>query len=372
MYAWEPAMPIQTTRTTIRCLRARIATGRENGRISRTTRTGFLVVAASLLLRAGQLTMKASKHSSVWLMSEQENRRTVMKPMLAAKADPNKFILPMTIQAKLDGIRCVIVDGKPLSRTLKEIPNREIFEALSNNPYLEGLDGELVVGDPTADDAYRKTTSYVMAHEKTGGDWTFWVFDRHDSNLPFDIRYEEVSRDTPIGPHIKVLSSITVDNADELNLHEEQAVSQGFEGLILRGPNSLYKYGRGTVKAGDLLKLKRFVDFEATITGVFEEMYNGNEAKTNALGRTERSSVQANKVGKGTLGGFVVEALNGDLKGVEFRVGTGFTAEHRADFWRDQDNLIGAVVKVKCFPVGVKEKPRHPVFLGFRNIEIDG
>lgn len=90
---------------------------------------------------------------------------------------------------------------------------------------------------------------------------------------------------------------------------------------------------------------------------------------TNALGRTERSSVKANKTGKGTLGGFHVYDV---VTGIEFRVGSGFTAEQREEFWIHQADIIGCTIKYKSFSIGVKEKPRHPVFLGFRNMEVDG
>ena len=34
--------------------------------------------------------------------------------------------------------------------------------------------------------------------------------------------------------------------------------------------------------------------------------------------------------------------------------------------------FTGRVAKVKSFPIGVKDKPRHPVFLGWRDMEVDG
>jgi hypothetical protein len=71
---------------------------------------------------------------------------------------------------------------------------------------------------------------------------------------------------------------------------------------MLRDPNGPYKFGRSTRKEGYLLKLKRFCDSEAEVIGVVELMHNGNEAKTNALGRTERSTRKAGKTGMGVLG----------------------------------------------------------------------
>jgi DNA ligase-1 len=57
-----------------------------------------------------------------------------------------------------------------------------------------------------------------------------------------------------------------------------------------------------------------------------------------------------------------------DLKtGVEFDIGTGFTESQRQLLWAQGDNLMGKIVKYKSQPTGVKDKPRFPVFLGFRD-----
>lgn len=294
-----------------------------------------------------------------------------MKPMLAKEAVADRLSYPLYAQAKLDGIRCVIVEGRALSRTLKEIPNREIYAELSRAD-LDGLDGEIVVGSPTAPDVYRQTSSYVMAGGKMNAPWTFYVFDRHNLALPYNLRREAVTTATPLSDHVATLPSVLCRSEADLDAFEQHTVSLGYEGVILRSPDAHYKYGRGTVAAGDLLKLKRFIDFEASILGVYEEMHNANEAKTNNLGRTERSSHRENKIGKDTLGGFYVEAINGPCAGAQFKVGTGFSAEDRQAYWQQRETLVGLVAKIKSFPVGVKDRPRHPVFLGLRNTDIDG
>lgn len=159
-----------------------------------------------------------------------------------------------------------------------------------------------------------------------------------------------------------------------------QWIGHGYEGAILRKPGSPYKHGRSTVKEGYLLKLKRFVDGEARVIGVTELMHNGNEATVNELGRTARSHSKAGMVPTGTMGTLIVR----DVKtGVEFEIGTGFTAEERASFWpsvirvigKTNDNrdifdagpLTGRLAKYKHFLVGTKDKPRHPVFIGWRD-----
>jgi len=145
---------------------------------------------------------------------------------------------------------------------------------------------------------------------------------------------------------------------------EESYLAAGYEGVMLRHPDGPYKHGRSTAKEAWLLKVKRFVDAEAKVIGYSEAQHNANEAKRNELGQLERSSHKAGKVGKQTLGALMVK----DLKtGVEFDIGTGFTESQRQLLWAQGDNLIGKVVKYKSQPTGVKDKPRFPVFLGFRD-----
>lgn len=297
------------------------------------------------------------------------------KPMLATKPKAAKdgtpiLSYPAYVQPKLDGIRASVVSGKLLTRTLKQVPNREIYDALSD-PAFEGLDGELIVGDPTASDCYRRTSSFVMSESKTGEPWCYFVFDLHNHVGGFADRYQAliaavgpIQRDLSFG--LQIVPTLTVEDADALARVEAQFVTDGHEGAILRAPHARYKFGRASKTAGELVKIKRFEDAEAEIIGVYEEQHNANVAVRNALGRTERSTAQAGKVGKGTLGGFYVRDCE---TGIEFKVGTGFDAAERADLWAQWHvkPFPGDLIKYKSFKIGVKDKPRHPVFLGFRD-----
>ena len=68
----------------------------------------------------------------------------------------------------------------------------------------------------------------------------------------------------------------------------------------------------------------------------------------------------------GVLGGFHVKDVE---TGVEFDVGSGFDAEQKKNFWADRNNLLGRFIKYKSLKVGAIDKPRHPIFLGFRSEE---
>ena len=303
---------------------------------------------------------------------------TIVKPMLAGKATDEQIrelfqkFGKLEASPKLDGIRCMIQDGIALSRSLKPIRNKHVQSLLGHKEF-NGLDGELIVGVPTDRDVYRNTTSHVMSEHKEFK-FTFWVFDNFSLKMPYaDRRVILKSLLKQLSTHnlfpqqkefIQILSYDVVTNMEQLQDYESDCLAIGYEGVILRDPDAMYKHGRSTAKEGGLLKVKRFEDGEAGILAVEEQMHNGNEAKTNELGRTQRSSHKENKVPMGTLGALVCKDV---VTGIQFNIGTGFTDEVRQQLWESQDKLIGQTIKYKSFKIGVKDAPRHPVYLGMRD-----
>jgi DNA ligase 1 len=161
---------------------------------------------------------------------------------------------------------------------------------------------------------------------------------------------------------VKLVSWERLESLAELETYEARQLEIGWEGVCLRALDAPYKAGRSTFNEHALLKLKRFEDFEATVVGVEERLHNGNLAVRNRLGQLERSSAKGGKTPMGTLGALICK--RGD---VTFNVGTGFTDEARAMLWAGRETLLGRVVKVKSQPYGEKDRPRLPVFLGFRD-----
>ncbi len=285
------------------------------------------------------------------------------KPLLAGKFDANKQEFPVLASAKLDGVRCIIMDGVAMSRSLKPIPNAYVQKMIGKAKF-NGLDGELMVGFVGGKDVYRNTVSAVMSEDGTPH-FTFWVFDNYLDAHGYADRLERIKKFDGDGA-IKVLPHSLIKDMDSLDKFEAKQLERGLEGVILRKPDGIYKCGRSSTNEGILLKLKRFEDSEAEIIGVEELLKNGNDATTNALGHTERSSHKANMVPMGVLGALVVR----DLKTkVEFSIGTGFDAALRKSLWQDcqKSLLTKKIVKYKYFAGGSKDKPRFPVFLGFRD-----
>lgn len=285
-----------------------------------------------------------------------------MKPMLAAATDGLNLTYPLLASPKLDGVRCVIVDGCAMSRSLKPIPNQHV-QRLFSQTRLNGLDGELVIGPVNAPDVYQRTVSGVMSKDGEPP-VSLMVFDDYTARGDFDHRVMATEKRCKRLGLEGMLQHVFIRTEDELLAFEQACLKDGFEGIMIRSLAGPYKPGRSTLKEGWLLKLKRFVDSEAEILGVTPLMHNANEAVRNELGQQERSSKKEGKVAKALLGALSVR----DCKTrVEFEIGTGFDAHQREFLWQQRDGLPGRLVKYKYQPVGVKDRPRFPVFLGFRD-----
>lgn len=285
------------------------------------------------------------------------------KPMLSAKLVTPVF--PYLASPKLDGIRCVIIGGVALSRTLKPIPNKHIQKILGNT-WLNGLDGEIICGDPTDEACFRNTTTVVMSHDKVEN-FTFNVFD--DFGNPASPFHTRLGYATARVADLKdrfpliIVPHFRIDNEADFELTEKEFIGDGYEGMMVRSIGGKYKFGRTTAKENILSKVKRFSDSEAIVIGVEELLHNHNEKVTDNLGNSKRSSHKENKQASGTMGALVVR----DVKsGVEFNIGTGFDAVQREQLWVNRDKIIGQTLTYKSFHIGVKDKPRHPVFKFWR------
>jgi len=283
------------------------------------------------------------------------------KPMLASDADLDSLKFPLIASPKLDGVRATFQNGTLLTRSLKPIPNRAVNELFRSE---HALDGELIVGHAYSPTVFRDTMKVVMSHDAPIDGLTFRVFDLVTIG-PFKERFTracdlcDYERITPV-PHT------TVDCMEELMKMERDYLAVGYEGLMLRDIHGPYKHGRATTREGTLLKLKRHNTAEAIVIGFEEQLHNANELKTDALGYAERSSHKANMVPLGTLGALIVKDVN---TLIQFNVGTGFTAEERQTIWDNRPAYEGKVLTYESLLIGVKEKPRHPVFKGWRAAE---
>ena len=285
----------------------------------------------------------------------------ITKPMLASKCErPESLPFPVLATPKLDGIRCLKIGGRALTRSFKPISNRFAREWIEAN-LPDGVDGELMLRGGT----FSETTSAVGRRDGQP-DFVFHIFDHVTESIttPYVERMSDLAALPDSIRIVKVLPQM-ICNLGELILFEEECLAAGYEGVMVRTPHSPYKCGRSTEREAWLLKIKRFEDAEAVVLSTYEGMTNQNEAGTDAFGRTKRGMSQAGMVGRGELGGFVVRHLS---TGIEFRLGYNHVVGgiDRVSLWMRRETLIGRIVKFSHQPSGAKDAPRFPKFIGFR------
>lgn len=304
-----------------------------------------------------------------------------IRPMLAAKTPDSLESLryPVYASPKIDGIRCLILsaadyeaqtnkksprDYIAVSRTLKPIPNLHIQHCLDDPAFL-GFDGELAVGPPNSPNLMQETMSGCTTRSGAP-DFTYWVFDNWTRcKTPFSRIAAYYQTITPPS-QVRFLPQVLVHDAEELAAYEQEMLADGYEGVIVRCPNSPYKFNRSTQREQYLTKIKRFATSEAEIVGFTPWYHNANDAELDERGYIKRSTHQANKVAAEMLGSFKVRENN-----MLFGVGGGMTIEQRIHFWRIRESLLGQHLTYKHFAAsGVKDNPRHTIFVSLRH-EID-
>ena len=297
-------------------------------------------------------------------------KKETFKPVLACDYDANKAKFPMLALAKIDGVRALVVKDRGLvGRSLKPFKNKALT-ALLSRPELTGLEGELVVGDITGESVFRDTNSLVSTINGSVDGLQWLVFDDNtDPTLPYAQRYYNAHRRVqelpePLRDVVVMVPANICETHEQATAMYDAFLELGYEGMILRDPAAAYKFGRATAKEGSYLRMKPSSDDEAVVLSLEEAEANNNDAVVNELGLTERSSHQENKEGKGMLGALICR----DLKtGSEIKVGAGkMNHDERVIYWNQPDLIVGKTIKYRHLTTGVKDKPRHARFIGFR------
>ncbi len=304
--------------------------------------------------------------------------------MLAAQCvDVNRLRFPVLGTPKLDGIRALttppLVIGSRghecdiVSRNLKLIPN-EFIQVKCRGDLRPGLDGELLAHShheawPTLP-TFQSCSSCIMSHDGWPS-FRYYVFDICPQNLgglkdPGYQKRVEILAGLHLPDYVVRVLPINIPDVEHLAAYEAACLSEGYEGIMIRTPDSPYKAGRSTFKEQWLVKIKRFEDSEFEVLEVIERYHNNNAPEKDANGYQQRSTHAAGLTPAGDMGSLRVR----DTKtGVEFQVGTGFDALQRVNIWTFRSTYIGAIGKYKFQPHGVKEAPRFPVFVGWRHKE---
>lgn len=285
----------------------------------------------------------------------------LIKPMKGVDVDLDQVNYPAFLSEKLDGIRVIIKDGVVYTNSMKPVRNKHV-QSRFGKPEYNGIDGELVVGSIHAPDVFRKTTSAVMSIEAVEDVklYTFDLWDRPDK--PYRDRLNDLETYYSGINNIIILPQLLMQSKEDVQKHLDFIEKIGGEGVILRSPEGLYKYGRATLKQQYVMKVKFHAQEEFDCVGFNEEMTNLNEGFYNERGELERSLSKEGLVPTGKLGSLKV--TNGEIT---FSVGTGFSDAEREEIWKNRGDYLGRLVTVRYMKTGIKSAPRHPVFVGWRD-----
>jgi ATP-dependent DNA ligase len=253
----------------------------------------------------------------------------------------------VAIQPKLDGLRCITTNTTMTTRRAEQITScPHITELLSHLSPEDKLDGELYI--PSTD--LQTIQSYVRRQRphRLSTLIQYHVFDYIDLSIPFTERYNRLAsivdylteihndlirsiREIPEKLRqkqyvadecpIKLVPTLTIENSCQseqakhlIKQHFKAFTKQGYEGCIIRNPQSLYELN---YRSPDLLKYKQYQDDEFEIIDVSE--------------------------GYGKTGIFVCKTEDGNI----FEATPAWTAERKRYLLRNKEKYIGRFVTVQ-------------------------
>jgi DNA ligase-1 len=310
---------------------------------------------------------------------------SALKPQLAEDAILEAVRFPCWVQPKIDGVRAMNMSGRLTGRSLDPFKGFGITDYFST-PVFEGLDGEMILGNK-ADCSNRLCSMTTGAMGRFKGitemaDVHWYVFDFLTANTvkqSYAERYGRLKRrvNSIDHPRVHLVPYTVCRTLDELQDRIARNALHGFEGTIIRNPNALYKPGRATLKGQELWRVKPWSDAEIEVISLTQGEINGNEAKTNTLGRTERSSAKAGMLPNGQVGSIqgklladFKDPITGKLlfeKGLILTIGSGeMSVAEATHYWNHPDEIVGHVAKFKHMTHGVKDLPRFPTYMSHR------
>lgn len=197
-------------------------------------------------------------------------------PMLAMDYTKvgHRIKYPCYVSPKLDGVRC-IAHYNGFITTLKSrgghyypVPVKMglAIQAISEATGIDTFDGELYIHGEKLQDI----VSCVKKENEMTEHLEFWIFDLPSDKI-WSQRYEDLMRlhsEIYDKPCVKLVSNYIADNENDARQAMNMYLQKGFEGMMLRSSNGLYKYNH---RSPDLMKWKDFKDGEALVVGVTKD-----------------------------------------------------------------------------------------------------
>jgi len=255
----------------------------------------------------------------------------------------NHIKFPCFVQRKFDGTRCVSIPQVGLfSRNKKKYPHLDhITQEINMLPANIILDGELY----SESISFQEIVGIVKRQTLSKDDIQkqlhikLFVYDIINDQ-PYHIRYKSLITlfQKHNFKHLVLVHSDICDTKEQMIEKHNVYVEQGYEGIMLRNNNGVYK---GT-RSNDLQKYKQFMDDEYKVDG-FEDGVGSDK------------------------GAVIWVCVNKD--NATFRVRPRGTRESRQELFTNGLNYIGKMLTVRFQELTNDGIPRFPVGIAFRDYE---
>ncbi len=267
-------------------------------------------------------------------------------PMLAHSYDKHskKIKFPCWTQPKLDGARMlskVFIRKEKGSVSMWSRKGKEILTLSKIKKELESIlkEGEALDGELYCHGwSFQRIISAVKKEREDTDLLEYHVYDSPHKTKTFEERFVNSDLIDRISKtkRIKCVRTLEAYNLEELTLFELGYINEGYEGLMARNKDSLYKYKN---RSYDLQKVKRFED--------------------------EEFKIISGKDGVGREEGLVIFRCINE-SGIPFDVRPQGTHEERAYMFNNLERYIGESLTVKFQGRTEENIPRFPVGLRVR------
>ena len=275
------------------------------------------------------------------------------------------------LEVKLDGVRVLaVVNGTNVtlfSRNGKEFENfpqiaNAIADVRKHFQFGRGTGGRFVLDGEIVGESFQKLMkqAHRKSDAKTHG-MVYHIFDvmpldefmegHCNANQARRLEWLEPTRDRLMATDcLRIMSGIEVDldtaeGHDVMNRYAQDAVKDGFEGIMIKDLSAPYECKRSSF----WMKWKPTITVDLTIVG-FEE----------GTGRNV-----------GRLGAIIYEGVDNE-RNIRVNVGTGYSDNDRDEYWAARDQLLGIIGEIEADAVTQNQDgsyslrfPRHKRFRGF-------
>lgn len=281
---------------------------------------------------------------------DKTDQNDVKKPMLCKVLDKTKTTLTSKLwlsSYKLDGVRCFLYWRNGEVHTASrggqdyDIPATYI----RNDPFISRLLSEnqdLILDGEIYKHGWTLNTISGLCRKETleenHKELKFYCYDIVDENRAFKYRAVELGRIRKecFSDKLVIIDHVPVQGLDQIMRQHDKAVSEGYEGLVIRDPEALYKCG---ARDNRMLKIKEMTTDEFKILGLVEGLREEDMC-------------------------FLMETK----EGYQFKAKPIGTREEKQEYRTHINDYIGKLGTIKYFGYTHTDKPvpNLPVFMSIR------